>query len=66
VQAVRDIAQANTNDDQTGFDPTARLMEPDFQRAANLYRKAVEKGYAPAMNNLTELYLHGLVGERDP
>ena len=40
--------------------------QPDFQRAARLYRQAAEKGFASAQNNLGELYESGRGVEADP
>lgn len=39
---------------------------PNFVHAADWYRKAAAKGFAPAMNNLGELYQAGLGVPRDP
>jgi uncharacterized protein len=41
------------------------LVKANFQTAADWYRKAADKGFAPAMNNLAELYLSGMLGKRD-
>jgi hypothetical protein len=66
AEVVRDIQASNQNDGPVDFgDPAARPLEPDYQHAAGLYRKAAELGFAPAANNLAELYLHGLLGDRD-
>src|SRR3974390_172247 len=39
--------------------PTGR---EDFDRAASAYRKAADRGFAPAMNNLGTMYVSGLFG----
>lgn len=41
------------------------LPQGNFYRAADWYRKAAEQGFAPAMNNLGELYLAGMGVPRD-
>lgn len=45
-------------------DAVAPIMK-DFDRAADWYRRAAELGFAPAMNNLGQLYLSGVVGRTD-
>lgn len=66
AQVARDIQASNQNGGPVDFgDPAARLLEPDYQHAADLYRKAAELGFAPAANNLAELYLNGQLGDRD-
>ncbi len=64
MQTVRSF-QAAIGDGQPVSYLSSRPPNPDFQRAADLYRQAAEKGFAPAMNNLAELYLHGLLPGRD-
>ncbi len=41
------------------------LRGAGFQLAAKWYRKSADQGFAPAMNNLGELYLAGVLGRRD-
>jgi hypothetical protein len=43
-----------------------QMPQGNFFRAADWYRKAAEKGFAPAMNNLGELYLAGAGVPQDP
>lgn len=38
----------------------------NFTLAADAYRKAANKGHAPAMNNLGELYFNGAIGQAWP
>lgn len=45
-------------------DAVAAIMQ-DFDRAADWYRRAAERGFPPAMNNLGQLYLSGVVGRTD-
>jgi TPR repeat protein len=44
----------------------AELADPDVAHALEWYRKAADKGFAPAMNNLGQLYLSGLAGPTQP
>jgi TPR repeat protein len=39
-------------------------LRDDFERAEAAYRKAAEHGFAPAMNNLGQLYLSGAFGSQ--
>jgi TPR repeat protein len=41
-------------------------LRPQFDLAASWYRRAAEAGFAPAMNNLGQLYARGLNGSRNP
>jgi hypothetical protein len=44
--------------------PEPKLRE-DFELAEQAYRKAAERGFAPAMNNLGQLYMSGALGSPD-
>lgn len=41
-------------------------LRPQFDMAASWYRKSAEKGFAPAMNNLAQVYARGVNGSRNP
>jgi hypothetical protein len=41
-------------------------MRAQFDQATSWYRRAAEKGFAPAMNNLGQVYARGLNGSRNP
>lgn len=41
-------------------------LRPQFDQAASWYRRAAEKGFAPAMNNLGQIHARGLNGSRNP
>lgn len=41
-------------------------LRTQFDQAAAWYRRAAEKGFAPAMNNLGQVYARGLNGSRNP
>jgi hypothetical protein len=60
--AVRTISDEARVDALMQGPGAARQLLPqgNFVRAADWYRKSAEKGFAPAMNNLGELYLAGL------
>ncbi len=45
--------------------PTQPAAPSSTEQAAYWYRKAAQQGYAPAMNNLGQLYLFGVLGARD-
>lgn len=47
-----------------GLEPT--VPRTNFFAAEQWYRRAADRGFAPAMNNLGQLYLDGLIGKRDP
>jgi hypothetical protein len=59
--------------DQTDEDGSAeasdgvpeRTHPSDLELAAEWYRRSATAGFAPAMNNLGELYMHGLGGPED-
>lgn len=67
--AYEQTAAANLADlvkqSASGLEPT-RLSKPDFNLAATAYRKAAERGFAPAMNNLGQLYSNGVFGPAGP
>jgi len=65
--AIRTISdQARTDALMEGPDAVRKLLPQDnFVRAADWYRKSAEKGFAPAMNNLGELYLAGIGVRQD-
>jgi TPR repeat protein len=46
---------------QTPAVPEPNLRE-DFELAAGAYRKAADRGFAPAMNNLGQMYVSGALG----
>lgn len=59
VQAWESAARGETSQ----FRSTLR---PQFEQAAAWYRRAADKGFAPAMNNLAQLYARGVMGSRNP
>ncbi len=64
IQAtLRRIAEHRRAGSSAGPEPA--MTFGDFLTAERWYRKAAEQGFAPAMNNLGQLYLHGLTGRRD-
>lgn len=75
-EALKQIFRRIGAEQQTGGHPDIRaligLADPATTGirehalfAAVWYRLAAKQGYAPAMNNLGELYRHGLIGEDD-
>jgi TPR repeat protein len=71
ARGVSLIKAAAQSDDATGLQFLGILYERgngvarDFSRAAELYSKAVSKGYAPAYARLGSLYLRGLGVEQN-
>jgi len=64
IQAmIRGIADHRRAGGASGSEP--RMTYANFLAAETWYRKSAERGFAPAMNNLGQLYLHGLTGRRD-
>jgi Sel1 repeat len=64
---LRNIGEQRRNEAQGGNggpEPTTPLN--NFFAAEQWYRKSADLGFAPAMNNLGQLYLSGLMGRRDP
>ena len=61
-QRVRQLAE-----EDGGFaassDNQPLLASDKFKAAANLYRMAADQGFAPAANNLGDLYLSGMLGK---
>jgi hypothetical protein len=65
IQAmIRGIAEHRRAGGPAASEP--RMTYTNFLAAETWYRKSAERGFAPAMNNLGQLYLHGLTGRRDP
>lgn len=73
-EALKKLAQRIEDQHKAGVHPDIRALIgfPDSATAgiaehavlaAVWYRMAAERGFAPAMNNLGELYRHGLIGE---
>jgi hypothetical protein len=46
--------------------PEMKAVDALFAKAADWYRRAADKGFAPAMNNLGEMYKDGMNGARNP
>jgi len=64
VRQAADNNRMNAFHDGPDLSP-ALATSGNFKLAAEWYRKAADKGFAPAMNNLAELYLSGRLGERN-
>jgi hypothetical protein len=68
LQARFDVGHPNMTEAQ--ISKMQELPEPnvreDFERAKGAYRKAAERGFAPAMNNLGQMYLSGVLGPARP
>lgn len=61
---LRDTAEHRRAGGAAGGEPSMSVA--NFLTAATWYRKSAERGFAPAMNNLGQLSLSGLIGRRDP
>lgn len=61
----RGYGQVKANLSARSGDLASSLRGAGFQEAAKWYRKSADKGFAPSMNNLGELYMSGMLGGRD-
>jgi hypothetical protein len=64
IAALAKARGADDADDQATEEP--RLSRQSFESAADWYRRAADAGFAPAMNNLGDLYGLGRLGKSDP
>jgi TPR repeat protein len=66
IDAGKSPADVKITDADLGELEAPKIPEPklrdDFERAEAAYRKAAERGFAPAMNNLGQIYLNGVFG----
>lgn len=64
IRGIAEHRRARAARRPAGGEP--RMTYTNFLAAETWYRKAADRGFAPAMNNLGQLYLQGLTGQRDP
>jgi TPR repeat protein len=61
MKALKAELEAEARRSEANKNPEPNFRD-DFERAEASYRKGAERGFAPAMNNLGQLYLSGALG----